>query len=276
MARPGQEPKEYVELDSLMPVGFVGHGAPTLGLETEGPAVEAWREWGDSLDRPKAILVVSAHWLQSPPHLGPINSVPLTYDFFGFPDELSQVEYPAPPAPKLAKDILHYLIKMGFKPGTNSDRGLDHGAWVPLLHLFPKADIPVLQISIGTGVPLNEHMNLGRALAPFRSRGVFILASGNITHNLKAVNFADRYGAVEPWAKDFDAWCAGKLDLFDLNGLTEYEKAPGANMAQPTDDHYVPLLVAAAAAGKEGKPKVRYPHQGFEYGTLSMRCVEFQ
>src|SRR5271163_1169057 len=115
MARPAQEPKKYSEQDSLMPVGFIGHGAPTIGLEKEGPAVEAWREWGESLPKPKVILVVSAHWLQKPPHLGPLNPVPLTYDFYGFPQELYEVEYPAPPAPKLVKEVLHLLDRVGLK-----------------------------------------------------------------------------------------------------------------------------------------------------------------
>jgi len=276
MARPAQEPKEYTEQGSLMPVGFVGHGAPTVGLEKDSSLSRAWKEWGDSLPKPKAILVVSAHWLQKPPHLGPLNAVPLTYDFYGFPQELYEVEYSAPPAPKLSKELLHLLDHLGLKAGTNSNRGLDHGAWVPLMHMFPRADIPILQISIGTNVPMNEHLSLGHALAPLRSKGVFILGSGNITHNLRILNFGDRYGSAEPWAKDFDVWCRKNLDRFDLNALADYQKqAPQAKMAHPTDDHYTPLLVAAAAAGKDGKPQVRYPHEGFEYGTLSMRCVEF-
>ena len=277
MSRPSQEPKEYTEQDPLMPVGFVGHGAPTAGLEKDGPLVEGWREWGKSLPKPKAILVVSAHWLQKPPHLGPLKAVPLTYDFYGFPRALYEVQYPAPPAPNLAKEVLHLFDHLGMKAGTNSDRGLDHGAWVPLLHMFPRADVPVLQVSIGTNVPMNEHLALGHALAPLRSKGVFILGSGNITHNLRAVNFVDRNGPVEPWAKEFDDWCKEKLDAFDVNALADYQKeAPQAKMAHPTDDHYTPLLVAATAAGKHGHPQVRYPLEGFEYGTLSTRCVEFQ
>lgn len=277
MARTAQEPKEYDELDSLMPVGFIGHGAPTLGLEKDGPTVDAWREWGKSLPRPKAILVVSAHWLQKPHHLGPLNPVPLTYDFYGFPGELYQVEYPAPPAPKLAKVILHLLEGVGIRAATHSDRGLDHGAWVPLVHLFPRADVPVVQISIGTNVPMSEHLALGHVLSALRSKGVFILGSGNITHNLGRVDFSERFAPPEPWAERFDAWCKGTLERFDLNTLADYKKqAPQSDLAHPTDDHFTPLLVTAAAAGKEGKPSIRYPHEGFEYGSLSMRCVEFQ
>lgn len=267
-----------------MPVGFIGHGAPTLGLEKKGPAVEAWRAWGKSLltprpgrgTKPKAVLVVSAHWLDRPPHLGPTSKAGLIYDFYGFPDELYQVQYPAPSAPELGKRVFSLLSGAGLKPIESPTRGLDHGAWVPLSHLFPGADIPILQVSIGTRVPMQDHLALGRALAPLRSEGVFILGSGNMTHNLGKINFADRFGAPEAWAEEFDHWAKEKLDLFDLETLSRYAtEAPAARMAHPTDDHYTPLLVAAAAASVAGKQEVAYPYSGFEYGTLSMRCVEF-
>jgi 4,5-DOPA dioxygenase extradiol len=268
----------------LMPVGFIGHGAPTLGLEKKGPTIEAWKKWGASLPSPKAILVVSAHWLDRPPHLGPTRATGLIYDFYGFPAELYQVQYPAPPAPELAKEVFSLLGNAGLKPIESPSRGLDHGTWVPLFHMFPNADIPVLQVSIGTRVPMAEHLALGKALAPLRSEGIFILGSGNLTHNLNKVNFADRYGEPESWAKEFDTWAVEKLEAFDLEALARYAtEAPSARQAHPTDDHYTPLLVAAAAASVAGpstplgagKPSVRYPHEGFEYGTLSMRCVEF-
>ena len=259
-----------------MPVGFVGHGAPTLGLEKEGPTVEAWKNWGKSLPRPRAILVLSAHWLERPPHLGPTSQAEMIHDFYGFPDELYRVQYPAPPAPGLGKEVFSLLTRAGLKPIETPTRGLDHGAWVPLLKMFPKADIPVLQVSLGTRVPMADHIALGKALAPLRSEGVFILGSGNLTHNLRIVRFEDRYGGAEPWAGEFDQWAAEKLESFDLEGLAQYaSQAPSARMAHPTDDHYTPLLAAAAAAGVAGKPEIRFPHAGFEYGTLSMRCVEF-
>lgn len=270
---------------NLMPVGFVGHGAPTLGMETKGPPVEAWQTWGKSLlnpessqgSKPKGILVISAHWLDRPPHLGPTTKADQIYDFYGFPEELYQLHYPAPPAPELGQEVFSLLNRAGLKPIKSPSRGLDHGAWVPLLHLFPKADIPVLQVSIGTRMPMEEHLALGRALAPLRSQGVFILGSGNMAHNLGKVDFTDRYGHVETWTREFDQWAAEKLESFDLDALARYAtEAPTARLAHPTDDHYTPLLVAAAAAGVAGKPAIRYPHTGFEYGTLSMRCVEFQ
>ncbi len=260
----------------LMPVGFVGHGAPTLGLDKKGPAIEAWKAWGRSIPQPKAILMVSAHWLERPVHIGPTGEAGLIYDFYGFPDELYQVKYPAPPAPELGEKVFSLLSQAGLKPIESPTRGLDHGAWVPLIHMFPDAAIPVLQVSIGTRVPMAEHIELGKALAPLRSEGVFILGSGNLTHNLRIVNFADRYGEPENWAVEFDDWVAEKLENLDLNALARYkDDAPSARTAHPTDDHYTPLLVAAAA-GENPNPKVAFPHKGFEYGTLSMRCVEFQ
>ncbi len=259
----------------LMPVGFVGHGAPTLGLDKKGPAIEAWKVWGKSIPKPKAILMVSAHWLERPVHIGPTSKAGLIYDFYGFPDALYQVKYSAPPAPDLGKTVFSLLSQAGLKPIESPSRGLDHGAWVPLVHMFPDADIPVLQVSIGTRVPMAEHIALGKTLAPLRSEGVFILGSGNITHNLRILNFADRYGDPEGWAVEFDGWAKEKLETFDLGALSRYAtEAPSARTAHPTDDHYTPLLVAAAAAGKD--PEVTFPHAGFEYGTLSMRCVEFQ
>ena len=261
----------------LMPIGFIGHGAPTLALETNDPNVAAWKAWGRSLPRPKAILVVSAHWLERPAHLGPTSKAGLIYDFYGFPEELYRVQYPAPPAPELGKRVFSLLSSGGLNPIESPTRGLDHGAWVPLLHLFPQADIPVLQVSIGTRVPMEEHLALGRALAPLRAEGVFILASGNLTHNLRRFNFAGRNSPVESWASDFDQWATEKLDHFDLEALAHYAtEAPAARTAHPTDDHYTPLLVAAAAAGVAGAQEVHYPHTGFEYGAFSMRCVEFR
>ncbi len=203
----------------LMPVGFVGHGAPTLGLEKKGPAIEAWRTWARSIPKPKAILMVSAHWLERPVHIGPTRKAELIYDFYGFPDELYQVKYSAPPAPELGEEVFALLSQAGLKPIESPSRGLDHGAWVPLVHMFPKADIPVLQVSMGTRVPMAEHIALGKILSPLRSEGVFILGSGNITHNLRIVNFGDRYGKPEAWALEFDGWAREKLENFDLDAL---------------------------------------------------------
>ncbi len=259
---------------NLMPVGFVGHGSPMTALEKEGAPV-IWRQWAQSLPRPQAVLVISAHWLERPAHIGPSQKVPLIYDFYGFPEELYQVQYAPPASPELSKEVFNLLSQKGLKPIETHQRGLDHGAWSVLVHMFPKADVPILQVSIGTRVPIEEHLALGRALSPLREKGVFLLGSGNITHNLRRANFADREAEPDDWARNFDTWVVENLDRNDLDALADYTQAPGARTSVPTDDHYTPLLVAVAAAGVAGKPKVRYPYEGFEYQNLSMRCVEF-
>jgi 4,5-DOPA dioxygenase extradiol len=257
-----------------MPVGFVGHGAPTLGLE-DNAITRSWHDWAQSLPKPKAILVLSAHWLSDKPLVGPLTPQPLIYDFYGFPDELYRVKYEPPASEDAAQSALHLLRSAGLEPSPAPQRGLDHGAWVPLMKMFPKADVPAFQVSLPTRVPLSRHLALGKALAPLRNEGILILGSGNVTHNLGQVHFAERDAEPESWARDFDAWAAGTLEEFDLEKLTRYREAPGGKMSHPSDDHYVSLVAAAAAAGGLGKPKIRYPYEGFDYGTLSMRCVKF-
>ncbi len=271
-----QAEQNGVRAPGLMPVGFVGHGSPLRVLDREG-APAAWRAWGQALPRPRAILMVSAHWQQRPPSIGATHTLPLVYDFYGFPDELYAVQYPAPGAPELAGRALGLLEAAGLRPTSTPQRWLDHGAWAPLVHMFPAADVPVLQVSLGQGQPLQQHLALGQALAPLRAEGVLILGSGNVVHNLRQVRFASVLGAVDGWAQEFDQWVAEALDRFDLDTLVNYaDRAPGARLAVPTDEHYTPLLVAAAAADSgRAMPTVSYPHVGFEHGSLSMRSVQF-
>src|SRR5208282_5077256 len=245
-----------------------------LGLE-DNAITRSWREWAKSLPKPKAVLVLSAHWLSDKPLVGPLASQPLIYDFYGFPDELYRVKYEPPASESAAQAALEFLRSAGLNPSPAPQRGLDHGAWVPLLKMFPEAGIPTFQVSLPTRVPLSNHLTLGQALAPLRDEGILILGSGNVTHNLGRVNFAQRDAEPEGWARDFDAWAKGTLEEFDLEKLTRYREAPGGKISHPSDDHYVPLVAAAAAAGAHGKPKIRYPYEGFDYGNLSMRCVEF-
>ncbi len=257
-----------------MPIGFIGHGAPTNAIQNDG-ATAKWRAWGAVLPRPAAVLVASAHWLEHPPRVGASEILPLIYDFSGFPDELYRIFYPAPGAPELAESALSHLRKGGLAPQRDPQRGLDHGAWVPLRHMFPEADVPVLQVSVPFADPA-ACLALGRALAPLRKQDVFILGSGNIVHNLRLARLDDRAAPVENWAREFDDWCAGALERNDLDALADFaRRAPGASLAVPTDDHFAPLLITAAAAAESGKPVVRYPFTGFEHGNLSMRCVEF-
>ena len=257
-----------------MPIGFIGHGAPTNGLRQDG-APAAWRAWGEALPKPRAILVISAHWLHQPPVVGAGETLPLIYDFYGFPEPLYQLRYPAPGAPELADEAMGLLQSAGLSPQRDAARGLDHGAWVPLLHQFPAADIPVVQVTAAFHNPA-ANLALGRALAPLSRQGVFILGSGNIVHNLRLANLAAPDAPVDGWAKEFDDWCAAALERSDLDALADYRNlAPAARLAVPTDDHFAPLLAVAAAALESGAASLRYPHTGFEHQNLSMRCVEF-
>ncbi|WP_394836959.1 dioxygenase [Pendulispora rubella] len=253
-----------------MPVAFVGHGAPSLALDAEkGAELSAWAM--QLPRRPRAVLVVSAHWEDAPVTLSSTrNGTPLVYDFYGFPEALYQVRHDAPAAPELASEVTKRLA--AWEPRT-SDRGLDHGAWTVLTHLDRGAELPTLQLSMPHSASLPQLLALGRALSPLRDEDVWILGSGNITHNLRRL---DRHGAGAPvaWAAEFDAWTAQALSSGDLDALVDPKRAPGWALAHPTPDHYRPLLVAAGAAGDD-VTKVRFPIVGFEFGSLSRRSVEF-
>src|SRR6185369_10458775 len=162
-----------------------------------------------------------AHWLHRPPRVGATTTLPLIYDFGGFPEPLYRLRYPSPGAPELAGEAFALMQRAGLAPQRDDGRGLDHGAWVPLLHQFPEADIPVLQVTAAFRDPA-ANLALGRALAPLNREGVFILGSGNIVHNLRAADLGDRDGAVDGWAVEFDDWCARTLASGDLDALADY------------------------------------------------------
>ena len=267
------EPEDEGEPSVVMPVGFVGHGAPTLAFDQDKGA--DLLGWARTMPRPSAILVISAHWQTAGPALGSTQRRPLIYDFSGFPRRLYEVEYRSPGAPDLAAQVTSLLA--GLAPVERSEgRGLDHGVWVPLLHLQPKADVPVLQLSLPRWSP-KQLFDLGRRLAPLRSEGVLILGSGNLTHNLRMLGVGDS-PQTPTWARDFDAWIAHTLDERKIDQLLSYRsQAPSLSMAHPTEEHFQPLLVAAGAAtgmGSAWSPPT-YPVTGFEYAHISRRCVRF-
>lgn len=253
---------------SRMPVGFVAHGAPTLALDRARGS--DFTRWGGALAQPTAVLVVSAHWEGQPVSIGTTERRALMYDFHGFPDELYRVEYPAPGAPDLASRVAALLGQATRREPT---RALDHGVWVPLLHLLPAAEVPVLQISMPSALGARELFALGQRLAPLRDEGVLLLGSGNITHNLRRLDW--RGGASTPaWASDFDTWVADVLVRHDFDALLDYaRRAPALRDNHPTEEHLQPLLVVAGAASLGTEP-VSFPVQGFEYGSLSRRSVQ--
>jgi 4,5-DOPA dioxygenase extradiol len=249
-----------------MPTVFLAHGAPML---VDDPTwVAELQAWSKALPKPKAILVLSAHWEERPLTLGAIRSVPLVYDFYGFPQKYYETKYPSPGAPDLAKRIKQLV---GQRPIADSNRGLDHGAYVPLTVMYPHADVPVLQLSLPSLEPI-ELFDLGRALAPLRDEGVLIMGSGFLAHNLRLLRFDGR--ETPQWSKEFDAWNADVLARKDVDSILDYRaKAPGVQIALPTHEHFVPVVTALGAA-LEGKD-VTFPVTGFFAGSLTKRSVQF-
>ena len=251
------------------PVIFAAHGAPVLLDDAEWTGELA--SWAQSMPRPNSILMVSAHWEQRPTTLGATRPVPLVYDFYGFPDRYYQTKYPAPGAPDLAARVRELLRQRGVAFTEDPERGLDHGAYVPLVAMYPDADVPVLQVSM-PGLDARGLFALGRALSPLRQEGVLVFGSGFLTHNMQ---YAFRTGTPD-WAKEFDGWAEEALSRFDVDALVDFEtRAPNARTALPTWEHYAPVLVAAGAASDE-PPRVSFPITGWWMdGAFTKRSVEF-
>jgi 4,5-DOPA dioxygenase extradiol len=252
-----------------IPSIFLAHGSPILLTD------RAWmgelNHWAATLPRPKAILMLSAHWLDKPVTLGATTTVPLVYDFYGFPADFYRTEYPSPGAPELAARV-RALLGAG-QTIDDPKRGLDHGAYVPLVAMYPAADIPVLQASLPSLEP-PALLELGKKLAPLRDEGVLIVGSGFLTHNLRRMSF-DPNAPTPQWAADFDAWTADALVRRDVDALMTYrEKAPGVRESLPTHEHFVPVIVALGAALADG-PGVTFPITGWAYGSGTKRSVQF-
>ena len=244
---------------------FVSHGSPMLAL-TPTPAHRFLRGLGESLPRPRAILCISAHWETEAPQLGSVDDPETIHDFSGFPPELYRLRYPAPGAPDLADEAAGLLGETGMDATIDPQRGLDHGAWVPLMLMYPQADIPVTQLSIQHHRGAAWHFDLGRALAPLCDDDVLVLGSGAIVHNLRDLRFEG--GEPDPWARDFEQYAHAAIVAGDAAALTGYRQhAPEARRAHPRDEHLLPLLVPFGAAG--GRPGQAL-HRSFELGNLGM------
>ena len=258
--------------NDALPAVFVSHGAPTLAIE-QNDTVEFLRRLGGGLGRPKAILCVSAHWNTEAPAVSGAEMPETIHDFGGFPAELYRMRYPAPGAPSLAGRVRELLDFAGLPCTVTPNRGLDHGAWVPLKLIYPEADVPITQLSVQPALGPEHHLRIGRALAPLREEGVLILATGSATHNLSKLGRGD----VPPeWAKEFDEWLFRKVTDGAHEELLDYRSlAPHAAVAHPTDEHLLPLFVALGAGTNGSQVQARSLHRGWTWGSLSMAAYGF-
>jgi 4,5-DOPA dioxygenase extradiol len=254
------------EAMTRMPALFIGHGSPMNTLEQNG-YTRAWRSLGEQLPRPRALLVVSAHWFIGATAVTAMPRPRTIHDFYGFPPELFAFDYPAAGAPDVAEEIAE-VVKPHWVGLDRDQWGLDHGTWSVLAHLYPDADVPVVQLSINALKPLDYHIELGARLAPLRDRGIMILASGNVVHNLGRVQW-DRPDHGEDWAQRFDDAVAGQL-ADDPGAILKVAEHPDYALAVPTPDHFIPLLHLAGLARSEGKAEALL--RGYALGSLSMSC----
>lgn len=259
-----------------MPVLFIGHGSPMNAIQ-DNAFSRFLRGWSAQLPRPKAILVVSAHWLTPGATAVGVQERPKTiHDFGGFPQALFDMQYPAPGSPALAREAMAVVKRA--KVQATQEWGLDHGTWTVLHHVYPAADIPVFQLSIDYDKPAAFHHAVGRELAALRDKGVLIVGSGNVVHNLRATDRIEGLSptASRPWAQAFDDAVKQALATRNDFGLVNYTRLAGdaAATAVQTPDHYYPFLYALGASDAAGEKAVSV-FEGFQAGTLSMRCVQF-
>ncbi|HTP49908.1 MAG TPA: class III extradiol ring-cleavage dioxygenase [Anaeromyxobacteraceae bacterium] len=260
-------------MSARAPSVFISHGSPTEALEKDGYTA-ALGELGKRIS-PSAVVVVSAHWTTAR-GVGVTAAARhrLIYDFGGFPSELYRLEYPAPGDPRLAEAVAGRLVRAGFTAYLEPVRGLDHGAWIPLRLAWPKADVPVVQVSLPEAPP-EELFLLGRALEPLRDEGVLVLGSGGIVHNLMLLQWNDHDAPPHAWAAEFDAWVAEHLARGDVESVLDYrDRAPHAVRAAPTTEHLDPLFVALGAGTEKERPFSIF--EGFHYGSLGMRSFELR
>jgi 4,5-DOPA dioxygenase extradiol len=261
----------WEDTDVLMPVIFIGHGAPLYALD-DNKYSNAWKKIGKEVPKPKAILSISAHWLTPGKTLVTAAPKPRTiHDFGRIDDRLFDMQYPASGDPSLAQEIAQNVSTTTVE--MDHDWGFDHGTWCVLHHMFPKSDIPVLQFSIDYSKDANYHFELANQLTFLRKKGVLILCSGNIVHNLGQLKFPET--AHYDWAIEFDENAKLLMDKGDFKSLVNYEKlGKAANLSIPTPDHYFPLMYALGL--KSEKDNISYPIEGISYGSTSMRSVLIQ
>jgi 4,5-DOPA dioxygenase extradiol len=254
-----------------LPSVFISHGSPMHALQA-GPAGVAWAALGKRLGKPQAILIASAHWETNVPMVTGSARPETIHDFSGFPEALYRIRYSAAGAPKVAARAQALLKEAGFTAAIDGMRGLDHGAWAPLLYMYPQADVPVVQISLQPELGTRHHLRLGRALRKLEEDNVLVIGSGHMTHNLR--DWMRGAGEPQPYAQQFAEWVRERLDAHDLESLADYrERSPYGARAHPTDEHFLPLFFALGAARDDYKPERIFT--GIDAGVLSMDAYVF-
>ena len=261
--------KERLKSSDRMPLVFLGHGSPMNAIEDNAYS-RSWEELGRALPRPQAILVVSAHWMTHGTTLVDVSALPRTiHDFRGFPPELHAAQYPAHGDPELAREVVS-LLASHHAEGDDT-WGLDHGAWSVLARLYPEADVPVFQLSIDMSKDLDWHLTIGKDLADLRSKGVLILGSGNVVHNLRTMRWG---GKPYDWAEEFDGYFAKNLENRNLAALADRKAMCSLfTMAQPTPDHYLPALTIAGLS--DDKDRLTFMNDSIDIASVSMRSFIF-
>ena len=256
-----------MEATTRMPAAFVGHGSPMNALEVNR-YTSAWREFGASVPRPRAILVVSAHWFVNATAVTAMPRPRTIHDFYGFPQDLFDIEYPAPGLPELADEIAE-IAKPTWVGADLDSWGIDHGTWSVLVHAIPDASIPVVQLSIDADKPAEYHLELGAKLARLRDSGVLIMTSGNIVHNLRAVDWSLTEDGFD-WAQRFDESARELLLGSDPSGVLSLDGHRDYRNAVPTPDHFIPMLYLAGVASADERKDTEILVDGYSYGALSM------
>lgn len=252
------------------PVIFIGHGSPMNAL-ADNSFTRTLQRLGTTLPRPEAILVVSAHWMTRGTWVTAMAQPKTIHDFYGFPKALFDVQYPAPGSPEFAE-----LVKQTAQAPVQEDPqewGLDHGTWSVLRHMYPQADIPVLQLSLNMSEGPDFHLRLGEELRPLRNKGVLILGSGNLVHNLRKIRWEEQAPAFE-WASEFDQWIKARLEKRDAKSILHgFADTEAGRLSVPTQDHYLPLHYILGAS--DHQDELRFEYEEIQNGSISMRSLSF-
>lgn len=255
-----------------LPSLFVSHGSPMMALE-DSPTARFLDHLGESLPRPRAVLVASAHFMANSPTVTATRLPETIHDFGGFPKPLYEIQYPVDGAPVLAREVFRHLADAGFEPRLDDRTGIDHGTWVPMRRMYPQADIPVVALSVDPARTAEWHYRLGSALAPLREEGVLVIGSGGFSHNLRELDWQHADSPMYPWVQAFTDALSGKLLAGDVEGALDWQSLPEARRNHPTTEHLYPLYVALGAGGADAR--ATRLHHAVQMGGMAMDAFAF-